>query len=63
MDYNGYSNANQPSLATALRFIQIFQCIYAEQLVAAYIVDTPWYFTVSYLIMHPYGASSCVYLM
>lgn len=54
MDYNGYSNANQPSLATALRFIQIFQCIYAEQLAAAYIVDTPWYFTTFWNCITPF---------
>ncbi|XP_026191055.1 uncharacterized protein LOC34624015 [Cyclospora cayetanensis] len=54
MNYNGYSNANQPSLGTALRFIQIFQCIYAEQLAAAYIVDTPWYFTTFWNCISPF---------
>ncbi|CDJ38509.1 CRAL/TRIO domain-containing protein, putative [Eimeria tenella] len=54
LDYNNYSNDNQPSLATALRFVQVFQCIYAEQLAAAFLVDTPWYFSTFWNCISPF---------
>lgn len=45
-----YSNANQPPVDVALNFINIFQSIYAEQLAAAFLVDAPWYFEVSFFV-------------
>ncbi|PFH38311.1 CRAL/TRIO domain-containing protein [Besnoitia besnoiti] len=44
VDYNGYTNANQPPLAVALRFVDIFQNFYPERLALAFVIDTPWYF-------------------
>lgn len=47
IDYNGYTNANQPPLGVALRFVDIFQNFYPERLASAFVIDTPWYFSVS----------------
>lgn len=54
VDYNGYTNANQPPLAVALRFVDIFQNFYPERLAAAFVIDTPWYFSTFWNCLVPF---------
>ncbi|KFG53912.1 CRAL/TRIO domain-containing protein [Toxoplasma gondii RUB] len=54
VDYNGYTNANQPPLAVALRFVDIFQNFYPERLAAAFVIDTPWYFSTFWNCLQPF---------
>ena len=35
-----------PTFSFALQFLQIFQCIYAELLSHAFLINTPWIFSV-----------------